>query len=65
MKFKTKTYGECVEFLGKVATCNPDVGSEIALMAYIYGQDFLKVAKDVESFANRWQKLIEKSEENA
>lgn len=58
MKFRTKTYTETVEFLGKLATSNPDVGPECALVSYIFCQDFLKVATDVEKFARRWEKLI-------
>lgn len=61
MKFRTKTYGETVEFLGKLATSNPDVGAECALVAFIFEQDFLKVATDVSKFANKWQKLLDKA----
>jgi hypothetical protein len=61
-KFTTRTYTESVEFIGKIATLpGSNVDSEIATIAYIYQQDLFKVGKDVIKFANKWNKLINKS----
>ena len=64
MKFKTKTYGDAVEMVGKLATLGDNVDSEIALVAYIFNQDLFKVGNDVMRFAKRWNKLIMKDEKN-
>ena len=60
MKFKTKTYGEVIELVGKLATVDNNVDSEIALIAYIFNQDLFKVGNDVMRFARKWNKLIMK-----
>ena len=62
MKFKTTTYGEAVELVGKLATLGDNVDSEIALVAYIFNQDLFKVGNDVMRFARKWNKLIMKDE---
>ena len=62
MKFKTRTYGESVELVGKMATVSENVDAEIALLAYVFQQDIFKVGKDVMRFANRWNKLIMKGD---
>lgn len=64
MKFKTKTYGESVELVGKMATLGDNVDSEIALVAFIFKQDLFKVGNDVMRFARKWNKLITKDEKN-
>ena len=64
MKFKTKTYGEAVELVGKMATVGNNIDSEVALVAYIFNQDLFKVGADVMKFARRWHKLILKDEKN-
>ena len=60
MKFKTTTYGEAVELVGKLATLGDNVDSEIALVAFIFNQDLFKVGNDVMRFARKWNKLIMK-----
>ena len=60
MKFRTKTYGEAIELVGKLATVDNNVDSEIALVAYIFNQDLFKVGNDVMRFARKWNKLIMK-----
>ena len=65
MKFKTKTYGDAVEMVGKLATLGDNVDSEIALVAFIFNQDLFKVGNDVMRFARKWNKLIIKDEKNA
>ena len=65
MKFKTTTYGEAVELVGKLATLGDNVDSEIALVAFIFKQDLFKVGNDVMRFARKWNKLIMKDEKNA
>ena len=64
MKFKTTTYGEAVELVGKLATLGDNVDSEIALVAFIFKQDLFKVGNDVMRFARKWNKLITKDEKN-
>ena len=64
MKFKTKTYGEAVELVGKMATVGNNIDSEIALVAFIFKQDLFKVGNDVMRFARKWNKLILKDEKN-
>ena len=64
MKFKTKTYGDAVEMVGKLATLGGNVDSEIALVAFIFNQDLFKVGNDVMRFARKWNKLITKDEKN-
>ena len=60
-KFKTRTYTESIEFIGKMATLpNANVDTEIATIAFIYQQNLFKVGKDVIKFANKWNKLITK-----
>ena len=60
MKFRTKTYGEAIELVSKLATVDNNVDSEIALVAYIFNQDLFKVGNDVMRFARKWNKLIMK-----
>jgi hypothetical protein len=58
-KFKTRTYTESIEFIGKMATIpNANVDSEIALIAFVYDLDLFKVGADVMRFARKWNKLI-------
>ena len=64
MKFKTKTYGEAIELVGKMATLGDNVDAEIALVAFIFNQDLFKVGNDVMRFARKWNKLITKDEKN-
>ena len=60
MKFKTKTYTESIELVGKLATLGDNVDAEIALLAYVFNQDLFKVGEDVMRFARKWNKLIMK-----
>ena len=64
MKFKTKTYGDAVELVGKMATLGGNVDAEIALVAFIFNQDLFKVGNDVMRFARKWNKLITKETKN-
>ena len=64
MKFKTKTYGEAIELVGKMATLGDNVDAEIALVAFIFNQDLFKVGNDAMRFARKWNKLITKDEKN-
>jgi hypothetical protein len=60
-KFKTKTYTESIEFIGKMATLpDTNVDSEIALIAFVYDLDLFKVGNDVMRFARKWERLIQK-----
>ena len=62
MKFRTKTYTDTVELVGKMATLGDNVDAEIALVAFIFKQDLFKVGNDVMRFARKWNKLIMKDE---
>ena len=64
MRFKTKTYGDAVELVGKMATLGGNVDAEIALVAFIFNQDLFKVGNDVMRFARKWNKLITKETKN-